>query len=143
MISAARRGLTATEGLRQYRAGGGSIRTSWWYEGYREAFRYEGRGRTIDELPSSYIPPNRSISMSGLDLRRRYKYTATITQRIPETGETITGKYGLSIDSLPTKGELDALLIENVTGIFGSPTIIPGADISISDRQIIEQRFPP
>jgi len=54
VLRGAKEGLTATDALKQYRAGGGHIANDTWYNAYNEALIVDRVGEQIAELPEYY-----------------------------------------------------------------------------------------
>jgi len=85
-------GLSATEALEAYRAGGGEIRTSWWYELYHRA---ESAAETWEKV--AYLKPEDTVPESyfePVDINFSKRYVINFSIRgVTETGEVVTEMY--------------------------------------------------
>lgn len=89
-------GLNATEALKEYRAGGGSIRNDSWYELYRD---YKAGGERWDTVgymqPGDHIPESMYVIT---DLNYQQKYIANVGVHYVD-GNGVAGTQYITIES--------------------------------------------
>lgn len=84
--------LSGAEGLRQYREGGGAIRTQDWYSVWREtASAFELR-ETISTLPEEYTIPQSWMEPTGMRFRERFIYQAEVIT-VDAEGGRLSGEW--------------------------------------------------
>lgn len=124
ILSGAQQGLTATEALRQYRAGGGAIRDSLWYGLYKDAFSLVGVREKIEQIPMSYLVPESMATDSQFDWREKYVMQMRVHGIDPETGLGYSRYVTVENDRLVTKREWINLAQEALDSIPGTEPII-------------------
>ena len=84
--------LSATSALREYRAGGGTIRTSDWYDLWNKAESAGGEWEKISMLTPEDTIPESMFEPTGIKFEQKYVMNVNITGRTVQ-GETITEMY--------------------------------------------------
>lgn len=124
MVSGARQGLTATDAYQQYTAGGGKIRTSWWYAGFKEAFGMIGVRDSIMEIPKTYTIPETMSTRSGMDWTEKYIFQGEWQGVDPKTGSRFKRWVTVESNELLTKSEWEFYSQQAVDMTPGSIPII-------------------
>jgi len=84
-------GLSQSEGLRQYRAGGGEVRTAWWNQLYHQASTAAEAWTEISYLGPTDAIPERLFEPVNINFMRDYVMSFSITGRTA-SGES-TGEF--------------------------------------------------
>jgi len=100
--SAVKRGMTATAGLSQYRAGGGAIRDSSWFGLFRETFAQVGVRENILRIPETYTIPDSMFQETDFDFRSKYVAQMKVRGYCPELEQRITKWVTVESDELVT-----------------------------------------
>jgi len=104
-------GLSGAESLRQFRAGGGSIRTQDWYYLRRVGTEMSTQSRRAEGWEDTLTLPESVYTEVDQNFRRDYKATATIRGYNTVTGRMETRKYSVSDDqSLSPTEWMDAIV---------------------------------
>ena len=82
--------MSASEGLRQYRTGGGKIRSSDWYYLRRLSADAAEVSEDVSYSPTANVVPDSAHTPIGWDYRQDYVATGVVTGFDPDTGEGIT-----------------------------------------------------
>lgn len=122
--SAVERGMTATEGLSQYRSGGGAIRDSSWFGLFKETFAQVGVRENILKIPETYTIPESMFQETNFDFRSKYIAQMKVTGYSQELGQRITKWATVESDVLITKREWRYGAQEAVSSGLGSPPFI-------------------
>lgn len=130
VVRAAREGLSASEGLRQYREGGGAIRNQTWYDAYAEARIVDEIGDQIGELPDFYTVNPFLATNSPFDWRQEWIMQIEVWGEITETEERVSRWITVESDEPLTKAEYLDLAQQAVDYTPGS---IPFQIISATD----------
>lgn len=115
------RGLSATEALSQYRAGGGKIRDAYWYSLYKQTFEQQGIREKVTEIPITYTVPEQMFDPRDWDLTGKYAMQMKVTGKLVETGERITKWVTVESDELLTKAEWRDYAQDALFDTIGSP----------------------
>jgi hypothetical protein len=116
--NAINRGLSASQGLQEYRQGGGSIRDSLWYSLFRETYSYTAVPDKIEAIPGTYTIPETMYQPVDWDLRSKYAIRMEVVGYSHDIGANITKWVTVESDKLLTKNELIGLAN---TAIFDNP----------------------
>jgi len=111
-LSTIERGLSGAAGLREYREGGGRIRTQSWYELVRLARRAYEMPEVLPRLPPEIPLPASAFTEVDYDYHRKYLVVAEWKGIHPETGEVVSGLVGVESDILLTLEEWESALEE-------------------------------
>ena len=130
VLMAAKGGLTATEGLRQYRSGGGAIRNQFWYDAYREAEVVDMIGQQIQELPDYYQVNPYLATDSPFAWRQEWVMQMEVHGTDPETQEAYTRWITVESDEPMTKQDYGDAAQNSIDGTPGS---IPFQVSDVSD----------
>lgn len=114
-------GLTATEGLRQFRAGGGAIRDSSWFRLFREDFAHRGVRENVLRIPETYTVPETMFEPKPFDFRGKYVMQMEVSGYSTELEQRITKWVTVESDHLLTKHEWRGHAQTAITGTIGSP----------------------
>ncbi len=98
-------GLSASDGLRQYRAGGGAIRDSSWFSLYKQTTNLEGWKKTVKALPTTYMVRENMHLETDWDWREEYIMQMKVSGYSEEIGQRITKYITVESDKLLTKQE--------------------------------------
>ena len=96
-VSAIERGMTATAGYEDFRAGGGAIRSSDWYYLCGQARESQSSGDLVQGLPFETPIPGAAYTTVDIDYGQKYvavadvKYTDLATGQIVRRAVTIEG----------------------------------------------------
>lgn len=130
VVRAAKEGLTATESLRQYRAGGGAIRNQYWYDAFSEAQVVDEIGQQIQDLPDFYMVNEHLATDSPFAWRQEWVMQMEVTGDDPETQEQYTRWITVESDSPLTKQEYGDAAQNSIDGTPGS---IPFMILDVTD----------
>lgn len=130
VVRAAKEGLSATEGLRQYREGGGSIRNEFWYDAYHQAQEIDEIGQQIQDLPDFYNVNKYLATDSPFSWRQEWIMQMEVVGDDPETQERYTRWVTVESDEPLTKGEYSDAAQES---IYGTPGSIPFQIVDVTD----------
>jgi hypothetical protein len=98
-------GLTATNALKQYRAGGGAIRDSSWYRLYKETFNQEGWRETVKELPTTYTVTPKMHQETDWDFKEEFVMQMRVSGYSEEIAQRVTKWVTVESDRPLTKAE--------------------------------------
>ena len=129
-LSTVERGLSGAAGLREYREGGGKIRTADWYTIMREARRAYELPRVIPRLPTTAPLPSSAYVETEYDYHRKYIAVAEFTGYNPQTGEKFTGLVSVESNISLSLPEWQQALISRA---------IEGESIDPNKPQILER----
>jgi len=99
-VSAVESALTATEGLTEYRTGGGAIRTQDWYYLAGQARESYSRGETVSGLPFETPIPSSAYTVVDLDYGQKYVVVVKSTYTDAVTGKRITRDITVESDEV-------------------------------------------
>lgn len=119
--SAITRNLNATEGLKQYRDGGGQIRDTSWYELFKETFAQIGVRDKIEQLPVTYKVTEAMFQDVDWDLRAKYAVQMKVSGYSEELGQRIVKYVTIESDELVTKAEWRYGAQQAIDDTIGSP----------------------
>jgi len=117
-------GLTATAALKQFRAGGGSIRDAYWYALFREDFAQSGVRENILEIPMTYTIPDTMFQSVDYDYREKYVMQMKVRGYSQELDRTVTRWITAENDTMITKREWTYLAAQAIYDTIGSPPMI-------------------
>ena len=120
VLKAAKEGLTATEGLRQYRDGGGAIRNQYWYDAYNEAQVVDEIGQQIVDLPNYYQVNPYLATDSPFAWRQEWVMQMEVHGNDPETNEAYTRWITVESDNPLTKEDYGEAAQNSIDGTPGS-----------------------
>lgn len=118
------RGMTATAARKEYRAGGGKIRDSWWNALYKEEFAYRGTKDKIEQIPTTYIVPETMFKPTDFDYYAKYIMRMKVSGYSEELGMRIVKNVTVESDELITKAEWRYGAQMAIDNTIGSPVMI-------------------
>ena len=122
--SAVERGMTATKGLSEYRAGGGAIRDSSWYGLFKVTFGQVGVRENVLRIPETYTIPESMFQPTDFDFRSKYVAQMKVRGYCPELEQRITKWVTVESDELVTKREWRYGAQQAVDAGLGAPDFI-------------------
>jgi len=134
--SAAGQETTATGALREYRAGGGSIRSQDWYSVYRTAEESIYVGKFAEKLPDSYTIPANLVPL--VDVRYQERYQAHVTVSTMDAQGRIYHDVSRIVQSNKslTMGEWKQAITDSIQADRSIPSLI---EVEITDIQFTER----
>lgn len=105
VLSSVSRGLSGAEGLRQYRAGGGAIRTQDWYTLRRTAQAAFQEAEAISVRPRGLPVPPEAFTETDWDYRQNFVSIIEVVGRDRVTGARVTRTITVESDELLTLEE--------------------------------------
>jgi len=123
-IRAEREGMSAREGLRQYRAGGGHIGTDYWFELYRTVRWTSVTGDSIIEIPENYTISDEFHLEVPFNYRQEYIYTVHLYGRDPETDMPLERYITVESDYPLSRREIEFGAYESLQYTIGTPPFI-------------------
>ena len=127
--SAIGRGLTATEGLREYRAGGGAIRNESWYDLTRLAVETRDIGDRVAGQQIEPPIPGSAYSVVGDDYGHKYVVVADVSYIDAATEKPVTRIITVESDEVRSWGDIEAEIGEVVSG-YGVMELAGGVSIT-------------
>lgn len=115
------RQLSATEALRQYRAGGGAIRDSYWFSLYKQEFSSTGTRENIKQIPVTYMIPDAMFDPVDWDLREPYTMVMKVSGWSEELQVHITKHVTVESNQILTKAEWRWGAQQAINNTLGSP----------------------
>lgn len=120
--SAIRQSVTATAALKSFRAGGGHIANSRWYDLYRATWDVVDRGTRLKYLTkSARLDPGMMLPPVGSQLRE-YSYLVEIRGKAPRTPEESAYYMTVSSSQNLTRGEIEDSVLGVLRQRYGEDT---------------------
>lgn len=98
-------GLNQTVALREYRSGGGQIRTEAWSDVYRTAFQAAGWREDVRSTPLHWGIPEAMFTPADVDWSTKYVFRAEIEYYDLDTERWESKWVSAGFDELPTHAE--------------------------------------
>lgn len=114
-------GLTATEGLRQYRDGGGHIANQSWYLLYRNANAISDWSDIVVGLPRDYVVREEMFTETDWDFREKYVVQMKVSGYSEELDQRISKWITVESDHIMTRSEWEHAAQLAVSDTIGSP----------------------
>lgn len=105
VLRAAQEGLRPSEALRQYRAGGGTIRNEYWYDAYNRAEEVAEIGSKIQDMPYEYSVNPQLATDSPFNWRQEWIMQIEVWGTDPQTQEQYKRWITVESDEPLTKYE--------------------------------------
>lgn len=121
--------MSATAGLADYRAGGGSIRTADWYSLARLAREAQATGDLVAGQPWVTPIPGQAYTESGYDYSERYTVVADVTYTDSETGELMKRQVAVQSTEIGTWDDIQSS-IEEAMGKYGEVDVSAGITVT-------------
>jgi len=128
VVSAVDRDMSPTSALREYRAGGGAIRTQDWYWEYNVAKEAASTFEAIERLPLSFPIPDIAFTTVDMKWARKYNVVADVSWVDAATGETVRQAITVQSDEVIPLEEWDRDIQETARRYPGTT----GATININ-----------
>lgn len=108
MAAQIRDGLSANEGLRQFREAGGAMRRDYWLQGYGEVRDVLSREDSAASLNPDALPDGTDYGEWAMGTGGQYATQVTVFTRDIETGTVIPQQYTYVTDDPHTPAEAEA-----------------------------------
>jgi len=113
-------GLSGAKALKDFRLGGGSIRTQDWYDLYRFSGEIKDWSDTITVLPDNYEVKESMHTETPWDFREQYVVQMEVGGYSDELGVYVRKYVTVESDKLLTRGEWERYAQEAITDTVGS-----------------------
>jgi hypothetical protein len=126
--SAVEHGMSATAGLNDYRAGGGSIRTQDWYGLSSLAREAQATGDLVAGQPWETPIPTQAYTESGYAYSEQYTVVADVSYVETESGNVLRRQVAVQSSEIGTWDDIEAAITEAM-GLYGEVDVSEGITV--------------
>ena len=117
-------GMTATDALIDYRAGGGKIGNELWFSLFKQEFSFSGVRENIIKIPMTYTVPDSMFEPVDYDFREQYVMQMKVRGFSSELDMWVTRWVTAESDTMLTKQEWQYAANMAISDRIGSPPLV-------------------
>lgn len=130
-------GYNATQALSSYREQGGSIRSAWWYEAFREKAATPYKSEFISNEPGEYTVASRLWTPTAMDYTEQFVWKAVV--RPIDANGVVGEEIGITLESDDRYRTLDQWRAEMLDVLQHSSGPSDTVDFEIVEDQWLER----